>query len=263
MADVDWARVELMGWSLDFGVAGWLVATGFLLAAVNLMNLADGLDGAASSVGLTCLGLVALTALSGNSNAGVWSLIAAGAVCGFLCHNLPPARIFLGDAGSMTLGFVVGASFLVGLRTEGGFRIAPAAAALFIPAWDTTVAIIRRWSEGRSIAAADRGHIHHCLRDNGLSTARALAVLSLLHLLMAGAAAASLRLAQDAWCLTASIGVAIGLAVGGVFGSREAATAWRLAAGWSGAEVEGEPVILRFPDRRDDAGEGDRERRAA
>jgi UDP-GlcNAc:undecaprenyl-phosphate/decaprenyl-phosphate GlcNAc-1-phosphate transferase len=114
----------------------------------------------------------------------------SGAILGFLLFNFPPAKIFLGDSGSMLLGFLIAALSLVGAS-----RKAEAAVALFIPIvalglpiLDTSVAIVRRWYKKLPISSPDRRHIHHVLVSMGYSQQRVVLTLYAICLLLGGAA---------------------------------------------------------------------------
>src|SRR5262249_19372951 len=104
-----------------------------------------------------------------------------GALVGFLRYNYPPAKVFLGDSGSMLIGLVVG---VLGLQCslKGPTTVALAAplALMAIPVLAPRAAIIRRKLTGRSIYMPDRGHLHHCLQRRGLSNNKILAAVSLL-----------------------------------------------------------------------------------
>jgi UDP-GlcNAc:undecaprenyl-phosphate GlcNAc-1-phosphate transferase len=136
------------------------------------------------------------------------------AVAGFLLFNLPPARIFLGDAGSTLLGLVVGVLAVESsLRAPGTAALVPALCLLTIPIFDTTAAILRRKLTGRGIANTDRGHLHHCLLHRGYSRWRVLLLVSALCLLTVAGAAASLALGSDVPALLAAVAV-VGTLVG-------------------------------------------------
>ena len=77
-----------------------------------------------------------------------------------------------GDAGSLLLGFMAGAMLLLSMTHAGTFRLIPASTILFVPAFDCAFAMLRRRLQGRSMGEADRAHIHHRLKDRGLSTPR-------------------------------------------------------------------------------------------
>jgi len=104
-------------------------------------------------------------------------LALAGALAGFVVYNLPPARIYLGDCGSMIIGFAL--ALLAGRVAFGGSGRSGVIALmlLFLPLFDTALAIVRRTLSGQSFMAADRGHVHHRLLDRGFCVWRVLAVL--------------------------------------------------------------------------------------
>src|SRR2546428_6188308 len=97
----------------------------------------------------------------------------AGALIGFLCYNLPPASIFLGNSGAMLIGLIVGAlAIMSSLKGPATIALAAPLAALTIPIFDTSAAIVRRKLTGRSVYTTDRAHLHHCLSRRGLSDRR-------------------------------------------------------------------------------------------
>lgn len=155
----------------------------WIVASVNAVNLIDGADGLAGGVGLLAalfMGLVA-TAQGGVVAATVaFSLV--GALAGFLLYNLPKARIFMGDGGSTTLGFLLAVIPLLGLAPSGptaphSVALFPVVTLLFIPAIDTLLAIVRRVARGLPVHSADREHIHHRLIDRGIFGRRLLAIV--------------------------------------------------------------------------------------
>ncbi|HEX6983817.1 MAG TPA: MraY family glycosyltransferase, partial [Planctomycetaceae bacterium] len=121
---VSW--VEFLGFDLTLGAAvGAAVTALWLVACANTINLIDGLDGLAGTVGLiACVGIAAVADLRLFPGVAAIALIVAGSLTGFLCHNLPPARIFLGDSGSLLIGFLIGAlSIEASLKTAAGFAM--------------------------------------------------------------------------------------------------------------------------------------------
>lgn len=148
----------------------------WLVACTNALNLADGIDGLAGSVALVALAsAVLLTALhdrGGPPGSLVLVLALAGALTAFLRHNWPPARVFLGDAGAMPLGFLLGLLLIPGWAEGRGVAYPVAAvAALAYPFTDTAVAIVRRWRAGVPVTRGDRRHIHHRLLARGAARA--------------------------------------------------------------------------------------------
>jgi UDP-GlcNAc:undecaprenyl-phosphate GlcNAc-1-phosphate transferase len=145
----------------------------WLVGAINALNLLDGMDGLLGNVGLillTAVGLIAM--LGGHTVTAIIALGMAGALLGFLCFNMPPASVFLGDAGSMLIGLLIGVLAILGsLKGAATIALTVPAILLTVPFFDTLMAIIRRTLTGRSIYATDRGHLHHCLLQRGLRPA--------------------------------------------------------------------------------------------
>lgn len=179
--DVLGLHLTLGTWSVPFTIL-WLVA------CVNAFNLLDGLDGQATSLGIiSSLAFAGLAALRGDFATAVLALMVVGNLLGFLWHNKPPARIFLGDAGSLTIGFLAGAlSLETSFSASGSFACVLPCVVLGLPLFDTSMAIIRRKLNGRGISEADREHIHHCLQDRGFSRVRALLIVVTCGIIQAG-----------------------------------------------------------------------------
>jgi UDP-GlcNAc:undecaprenyl-phosphate/decaprenyl-phosphate GlcNAc-1-phosphate transferase len=170
--------VQSLGWlSLPVTVA-WIVAT------INALNLIDGLDGLAAGVTFfACVTNFCIAWLTGNFYIELVSASLGGAVVGFLFYNFNPAQIFMGDSGSMFLGFVLGSAALLGAGSQKSptlIAIIVPILALGLPIMDMLLTVARRFLERRSIFVADRGHIHHRLLDMGLTHRRTVLWLYLL-----------------------------------------------------------------------------------
>src|SRR5262249_3417259 len=150
--------VGLFGWEMSLGPLGGPVTVLWLVACANVVNLIDGLDGLAGSIGLVILTTIAvLFAIQGFREEAILTTVIAGGIIGFLCHNWPPARIFMGDAGSMTIGFLAGAlSIQASSKTATTFTLAVPVVLMSVPLFDTAMAILRRKLTGRSIGEGDR-----------------------------------------------------------------------------------------------------------
>ena len=151
----------------------------WMTACTNAMNLIDGLDGLAAGVAaIASASLLLVAALVSEGEIALFLAALTGACLGFLPYNRSPARIFMGDAGSQTLGYLLGAASLLGMfKTHALLAFLAPPLALGLPLADTAWAFSRRALRGRSPLAADRGHIHHRLLDLGLGQREAVRLL--------------------------------------------------------------------------------------
>lgn len=176
-----WAGVQISsvaGFSLPF----WLslpVTLIWLAGCSNAFNLIDGVDGLAAGAGLFATLTILLGALlHGNMPLALATVPVAGALLGFLRYNFNPASIFLGDSGSLTLGFLLGCyAVLWGQKSATMLGMTAPLMALAVPLLDTLVAVGRRFLRGQPIYVADRAHIHHRLLDRGLTPRRVVLLL--------------------------------------------------------------------------------------
>ena len=179
------------GEPLVLGVWSFPVTLLWFLGCMNAVNLLDGLDGLAAGACLfATITLLLVSIVFGNVMPMLLMACLSGAILGFLLFNFYPASIFLGDSGSLLLGFL-----LASLSLLGATRKPETAVALFIPVvafglpiFDTGLAILRRWSRRLPISAGDRRHIHHVLLSLGLSHRRAVLVLYGACVVLGGAA---------------------------------------------------------------------------
>lgn len=218
------ASVHFLGWQIALGAWSIPFTVFWLVACANIINLTDGLDGLAGTIGLiVSVALVALSLMLGKVGIALMGLILAGSLVGFLLHNWPPAKIFLGDSGSLTIGFLVGAlSIQASMKTTASFMLAIPIVLISVPIFDTCMAIVRRKLTGQGIGQADRKHLHHCLQDRGLTNAQALWAISGLCTAMAFAAVTASWLRSD-WIALSLCSTMLGfLIIARVFGYREA-----------------------------------------
>lgn len=158
---------------------GLFVTIFWFVSVMNLINLIDGLDGLAGGVGLMLM--VLLTYLSfenGRTISLILSLGMVGAIVGFLFHNFPPAKVYMGDSGAYMIGYVIAAVSL--LNAEKGAVAAALIApvlALSLPIVDVAYAMIRRGLKGLPLFRPDKNHIHHKLIRSGLSHRKTVLVL--------------------------------------------------------------------------------------
>lgn len=183
----------------------------FLVAGVNAINLSDGLDGLAGgnvAIGLTVVLLAAVSHGAAEVAVGWIAATALGAVLGFLLHNRHPARVFMGDAGSYFLGFLLtGLVLLVHPVRErvALINLSIPLMVLALPLFDMVLAIVRRTLRGQPIAAPDCDHIHHRMLARGLSHARVVVLLWLSTALFAGLAYANVIGVGGWWTLTGAV----------------------------------------------------------
>ncbi len=169
-----------LGWNLGAGAAVDLAVTiVWFVAVINAFNLFDNMDGATPSMGTVVAGgLAALGALQGSAWLAVTAAALCGACAGFLPHNLrSPARIFLGDGGSMPIGFAVAALTMIGVSDSAVASQSLAMAVLFVgvPALDTALVMVSRRRRGISLLTGGRDHLTHRTRE-WLLTARSVAL---------------------------------------------------------------------------------------
>jgi UDP-GlcNAc:undecaprenyl-phosphate/decaprenyl-phosphate GlcNAc-1-phosphate transferase len=215
-------QFSLFGWYLNLGPFGIILSYLWMIGIINAINLIDGMDGLLGVVGiLVCLSLALVSAITGNSYVAIVSVSLAGALIGFLCFNLPPASVYLGDCGSMLIGLVVGALSIQG-ATKGPTAMALAVpiSILILPILDTTAAITRRKLTGRSIYTTDRGHLHHCLLRS-MNRPLVLGLVGVLGLIASAGAVATTLLRNDLYSITAVAIVAITLIATRLFGHAE------------------------------------------
>ena len=174
------AKLYLLGIEINLGVMAVPFTIFWIVSCVNVVNLMDGMDGLATTIGLISTATLALLSLSlGQDSLAPIGFLFAASLLGFLFHNWPPARIFLGDAGSLLIGFMISALSAGGaLKTATGFVLVFPTVLLAIPIADTALAIVRRKLMGRGIGDGDRGHIHHRLQERGLTKVNSLLVIS-------------------------------------------------------------------------------------
>ena len=167
----------------------WLmsaVTVVWIVGLTNAFNFLDNMDGLAASVGLIAAVLfVGAQVAVGSLFVPAVLLVLIGALGGFLVHNRPPARLFMGDAGSNFLGFLLGVLTVAGTFTRQGYSPYAVMAPLLVmavPLYDSTSVILIRLREGRSPFQPDRCHFSHRLVDRGFTPAWAVATIDLVTL---------------------------------------------------------------------------------
>ncbi|QDV76286.1 glycosyltransferase family 4 protein [Botrimarina mediterranea] len=174
--------IALFGQDVELGWLSIPLSIFWLVGSTNAINLLDGIDGLASGIGMVlCLTLATINAYYGQFPEAVVTLAMAGALFGFLRYNFAPATIYLGDAGSMVIGLVIGAIALqTNLKTPAFVAMVVPLAVWAVPILDSGAAIVRRRLTGRSIFAPDRGHLHHALLTRGWTVPQASMFITLI-----------------------------------------------------------------------------------
>ena len=243
-------RIWLFGYTVELGWLGIALTFIWLVGSMNAVNMLDGLDGLAATVGIVICGtLTWMACLTSNLSLGLVTISLAGALGGFLIFNFPPARIFLGDSGSMLIGLVIGAVAIQGsLKAPATAALAAPLAMLAIPIFDGMAAVIRRRLSGKAVYAADRGHIHHCLQKRGWSNRQILIGVGALCATTGLAVLLGLYIRSEPLALLATGAVVIGCVVTKIFGNYEymlligtPRTKWRAIRG--GLQIETSRVL--------------------
>lgn len=181
--------VAVADWfTLDFGWFSWPLTILWIVSISNAVNLSDGMDGLAAGISAVACGVIAVLAIqSGQLVMAVLMLALLGSLTGFLFFNFNPAKIFMGDCGSLFLGFTISASSVMcSTKSHTLVGLALPALALGIPIFDTLFSMLRRFLERRSLFAPDRKHFHHRLLDLGFTQRHAVLLAYAITLLAAG-----------------------------------------------------------------------------
>lgn len=151
----------------------------WVVSLTNTVNLIDGLDGLAAGVSTIAAVTILLVALQQNFiTVAILTAALAGSAFGFLQHNFNPAKIFMGDTGSMFLGYMLAAISILGaVKSAATIALIVPIVALGLPILDTAFAIIRRYMSGRPIFKPDKGHLHHRLLEMGLTQKQAVLLM--------------------------------------------------------------------------------------
>jgi UDP-GlcNAc:undecaprenyl-phosphate GlcNAc-1-phosphate transferase len=176
---------QLHGWGYPLTVLG-------IVAVVNVINFLDGVDGLAAGVCVIAAVTLATIALSLERNsAGVLAALTAGAALGFLRHGFPPASSFMGDTGSLLLGYMLATASVQGaLKTNAVIALAFPLIVLAVPILDTGFVVAKRLKYRQPIYQADSWHFHHRMANMGFSQRRTVAYLYAWTIVMAALALA-------------------------------------------------------------------------
>ena len=182
--------IEAFGIYINFGNLSYIITIMFIVGIINSINLIDGLDGLAaglSSIYFATIGVVIISWTHTFDLDAMLTFIMLGATLGFLYHNFNPAKIFMGDSGSMFLGYIIAVIALLGFKNVTITTLLAPIALLAIPIMDTTFAILRRVINKKKIDEPDREHLHHQLLKLNLSHRNTVLIIYLIDILFAGA----------------------------------------------------------------------------
>lgn len=182
------STMRIFGIQFHFGILAYPLTILFMVAIMNAINFTDGLDGLSSGTSTIYFITIAIIGYIMNKLAGldvILSLIMAGSCLGFLVYNFYPARIYIGDSGSMFLGFIISITALLGFKTATITSLIIPLLTLFVPIFDTVLAMLRRLLKGESISHADKEHIHHQLLKRTKSVRKSVLIMYSINILFA------------------------------------------------------------------------------
>lgn len=175
---IDFINIPLTDNIIEFGNFSYIITVLWIVGITNALNLIDGLDGLATGVASISLASIFVMALiMGNTEIMTITLIILAASLGFLVYNFYPAKIFLGDSGSLYLGFILATISILGFKNVAFVSFIFPIAILAVPIFDTLFAIVRRFRKRKRITSADRGHMHHCLLAMGFSHRKTVLII--------------------------------------------------------------------------------------
>ena len=174
---IDFINLPFFG-QFDFGYLSIPITIIWIIGITNAINLIDGLDGLAA--GVSTIALISITVMAmimGNVFVVAIAAILAASSLGFLLFNFHPAKIFMGDTGSLFLGFMISVLALLGFKNVAVVSLVIPIIMLGVPISDTFFAIVRRIRMKQKITAPDKSHLHHCLLRSGFSHRQTVLVI--------------------------------------------------------------------------------------
>lgn len=180
--------VSFFGIYIDFGILSYPITIFFILGVINCMNLIDGLDGLAGGIGsiyFLTIGIISLVLHNTSGLDSVLTFIMLGSTLGFLFHNFNPASIFMGDSGSMFLGYMIAVIALLGYKNVTFTSVIVPIFLLAIPILDTFFAILRRFINHKPISMPDKNHLHHQFLKKNFSHKKTVLIIYLIDILFA------------------------------------------------------------------------------
>ncbi len=199
--------------TFGLGVFGFPLTVLWIVGVTNALNLIDGLDGLATGIALAATGTIFWVALNnGRPLMALFMACLAGGLLGFLRYNFHPASIFMGDSGSLFVGFILATTALeTHEKTTTAVSLLVPIVALGLPIGDTLLAMTRRMVRGQPIFSSDAGHIHHRLMARGLSHRATVLALYGIAIVLGGVAVALFH--SDAEQTIAYAGAVVAIAV--------------------------------------------------
>ena len=182
--------LSAFGFYIEFGIFSYPITILFIVSIINCINLIDGLDGLAaglSSIYFITIGIVIVGWMHTFELDAVITFVMLGSTLGFLCHNFNPAKIFMGDSGSMFLGYMIAVIALLGFKNVTLTTLLVPICLLAIPIMDTLFAIIRRVINKKPIGEPDKKHLHHQLLNLNISHRNTVLIIYFVDILFAGA----------------------------------------------------------------------------
>jgi UDP-GlcNAc:undecaprenyl-phosphate/decaprenyl-phosphate GlcNAc-1-phosphate transferase len=171
--------IPFFGFSIELNYFAQIFTVLWIIGITNAVNLIDGMDGLSGGTTAIILFFMGISAVYlGDYTQALLLFILFGSVCGFIIFNFPPAKLFMGDSGSLFLGFFLACMPLYSSNNDAdGFALILSISFLLIPILDTVAAIIRRRKRGIPFHSPDKEHLHHKLLKLGLSTKIILLIL--------------------------------------------------------------------------------------
>lgn len=180
--------LSFFGIYMNFGILSYPITIFFILGVINCMNLIDGLDGLAGGISAIYFLTIGIISLVLNNTSGldcVLTFIMLGSTLGFLFHNFNPASIFMGDSGSMFLGYMISVIALLGYKNVTFTSVIVPIFLLAIPIMDTFFAILRRFINHKPISMPDKNHLHHQFLKKNFSHKKTVLIIYLIDALFA------------------------------------------------------------------------------
>jgi UDP-GlcNAc:undecaprenyl-phosphate/decaprenyl-phosphate GlcNAc-1-phosphate transferase len=178
--------------SLQFPNVGGVLSAIWLVGLMNIVNFSDGLDGLAAglcTIDGIAFAIIVFNLPGGSADAATLAAVTAGASLGFLFHNFPPAKVFMGDSGANLLGYMLGVVAVIGsLKTGAVVALAVPLLILAVPFLDTSFVVAKRLKYHRAPWAADANHFHHRMARIGFSQRKTIAYLYAWSVMLAGVA---------------------------------------------------------------------------